>query len=778
MRQFVLTYLLASSAICVSASTVITVTVEPSSSVSPNNRNAVWRWTFESANGSDPRTGQYACGSFWVAPASGDTAVRLLSITGSGTPGDNDLITLDDDPLPYSHGLLCLGTRTYASNDAAKNDLPDLPIVYTPASGSAISLVSGMQRNEDETSNGGTSAIVGGVMDAYCIVTVVHSPPPDNGVNSIRPNFVGDTKEFLTWSDFDLDRLPRLSFLGAKTAPQIETIRERWAHSTEVFSMKGYDGAAFATYSEGGRAFRAHILHHNYAGGRAQAFSTDFIGLMGTNDLADIKPALAAIIAGGLDQYHFMYGRSGYPGAWSSGAGQWGGQFTGPCIAATLLIDGTKAARLKKVAADNYSSDPNQRGPQEFRQIIRGLSGVMLWGDSHDPVAAASSTLVQDLHNRYWADFKGGACYTGAIGTCNLTVGKKTTADPHRYIDGPPNAPGSNYMGVSAGNAKALAAIAAMWPEFRAVMNNDALVEYADRINQVGVWALPDPVAPIPVYDQVSECSPWTGGAGCDDYRVVWGPTVADVRKAVENGVGRFAAYHGDNVNVGYPVTVVESNWATIMALYDGSTYDDWLTDIDECVPPDIIIYPEGSGQVAYMRGATWDSTIHYETGASEATTATPTTGSAVYSAPVAIGNGVFVKAIAVASGKTASRVSLSAGTPAAASAPAAPSTVTLAQVGSAGWRLEWADVLNESNYRIQWRIGAGSWTEVFVASDLTAYAFASGTPLTNYEVQIRAENPSGVSSYSAATPTSVTTAGLAPVSQPSQASRAVLLAR
>src|SRR5690606_14863268 len=109
----------------------------------------------------------------WVAPAEGDNSVRLLSLKGSGKPGQTDLIGMDDNPTPHAHGLLGLGTRTWGSYDATQDEVPKLPQTYSANADSAISLVAVMQRNEKETSPGGAAAFAGAVADAYNVVTVL-----------------------------------------------------------------------------------------------------------------------------------------------------------------------------------------------------------------------------------------------------------------------------------------------------------------------------------------------------------------------------------------------------------------------------------------------------------------------------------------------------------------------------------------------------------------------------------------------------------------------------
>lgn len=627
----------------------ISVVVEPSDATSSKNRAAHFNWLVASESGAAPRSGRFACGSHWVAPAPGEKGVRLVSLLGSGNPGQTDLLSLDSDPVPHAHGLVGHG-KTYGSYAADQNDLPKLPLLYAPPAGSYISLVAAMQRNEAETSGAGTKAILGGAVDAYCILTVLAEAPAAEGADTLRPSILGSRSEILTWDDIDLGVLPAHDFI-----PRIKDYSPavaRWNHSTEVFSMSTWNGMAFDSYSEGGRAFRPHILHHNYAGGRGVAINAAMISLLGANNtLAEKKPLLASLISQGLDIWNLAYGRSGFPGRWSSGAGQWSGQFMPAVFAAALLKDPSKARRLMQVAADPHSHDLAKQGPQEMRQIRRGVTGVLLWGDGHDvhrqPGCAVSQ---QDL--RYWADFMGSSCYTGALKPGDPNVGKKTAADPYGYTDGPAGTPGSAYMGVSLGGVRSFAGIMLLFPRAREIVNCDQVIEYVDRVGRLGRWAAPDPVAAVPPEDQVPACNPWTGGKGCTAFGKTWGPKPGDARFAIENGIGRYTKLHATALKPGYTVGLVEENWTAIMALYQGPRYEDYAVPLGVAVAPDIVISPEDT-DLAYLSTGTLDAAIHYTLDGSQ-----PTATSPKFEKPFTLDAQAEIRAIAIKAGLTDSRIS------------------------------------------------------------------------------------------------------------------------
>jgi hypothetical protein len=600
-------------------------------------RDSHYNWQFESSGGGVVQVGQFACGSYWVAPANGDNGVSLLSLTGN--PQWNDLISCDADPVTESHGLLS-GANNYGSYNASENILPNLPVTLTPAPGSCISLVAMMQRNEWETTcEGLTNGTVGEAADSICVVTVMPSPPPDGGSNMIRPNITGSTKEFLTWSDFDLNRLQEYGFLAGwgYDLNEWQSATERWRHSTEIFSLRTFEGgdpqdwSNWNSFSEGGRAFRSSIITDEYLSYVNRNFMTDFFALLSPDSpLQDKRATLAAMLAYGLDLYHgrYDYG-SGAPKAWSSGAGQWFGQFFPPALLAALETDPARAHQLKELAVHAHSSDPSMAAPNELRQIKRGVTGVLLWGDQGDPYGA-------------WANLRDGQCFDSAIGSCNTNTGSKTEADPHGFIDGPMVSPGSNYMLVTLSRFQAFAAAMILLPEIRDTVNSDAPIEYVDRVLRHGLWTAPDPVAPPSLAAQNDSCSQVYN---CAEWQITWGPDPVDERFAIEDGTGRFTQMNGTLLDMQLENWAAANNWSSIMALYDGDTYEDNAVSIGTVVRPDIV-FESGFNPRAHLRCATPDAEIRYTLDGT-----VPTASSLLYTAPFSVSDGTVVRARAFLTG-------------------------------------------------------------------------------------------------------------------------------
>jgi len=617
------------------------------------SRDAHFNWKFQSSGGGQAQVGQFACGSYWVAPAPGDTGVTLVSLTGN--PTWNDFVSCDADPVPESHGLLD-GSNNYGSYNSAENIIPNLPMTFSPPSWSCNSLVAAMQRNEAETSNGGTSAIVGEVVDAYSVVTVLPVAPSNNGNDMIRPNITGAIKEFLTWDDFDLSRIPSYSFIPGRTLSSWQSSQIKWRACTEIFGGLNVETTpgTWKYFSEGGRAFRSHLLINNYGAGMAREFNDDLLSLFSSaNSLEEKKGALAAMLSFGLDIYHARYDYGiGARKAWLSGAGQQLGKYIPTVFLASLLKDEAKAHVLRKIAITNHGSDYAEIGPQELRQITRGVTGVILWGDGTPFIRNGNNLIEED--RRYWSNSYSGACYDTALGNCNPAAGKKTIADPYGYIDGPAESPGTSYMPISSASIRTLAAAMILMPDLRSIVNTDAPIEYTDRILSHGLWTAPDPVAPISVVDQTNtDCSPWTGGTGCTEYGITWGPDLSDIRFAIEDGTGRFTSKHGQSASLSssYDSSIARNHWATIFALYDGETYLDNAVPLGTLVAPEIF-FETGASPKAHLLSPNPGAEIRYTLDGND-----PTEGSALYTAPIPVINGTTIRTKAFMTGMTSSSV-------------------------------------------------------------------------------------------------------------------------
>lgn len=737
------------------------VTVVPSRNAG-FNRDHEFNWTVESESGTEPRMGQYACGSWWVAPAIGETGVRLVSITGSNAPMIEELLQLSVNPTPATHGFLYEQTRsvntpnTYGGAGAAGNIVGNLPQVFTADADSAISLVACHQLSESDgipalsglinitdsapplqeysvrvqssggldetvsytlsTSSGtvlrdglksaleananinsaatfgisgsgitysssnsdtlhfyfplnvgkgslntpilqnsnriaraGTKANFGSQAAAYNVLTVLSDAPAANGVNHIRPNICGDTKDILTWDDFDLDLVPTHPNASVPGGGPY-TSGGRWISNCSFLGMSHWNGSDSVNHSEGGRAFKPLDLIADYAANAALTWNNTVMSLLSDNiTIEGKKPLLAGLITFGINHWHLKHNMAVNPAIWGSGAGQRGDEF-GPYIASICLLkDRSKINTWQRSVSTIWGSERLEQGPQILRQTHRGQTGVRLWGDGW-PYSASKQ-------GRYWSDMMSNHYYEGALGTPNGSEGQRTSADPFGYHEGPSSYPGSNYCRVNNGGYEAIACIMMLWPAFRECVNTDAPIEYIDRWRRVGTWTLPDPIAPPTETDQQNTCNPFTGGGTCVDYSILWGHQFGNEKYGVRGGAnGRYGGLHGVVSVFSNESTLAQSAWNYAMTLYDGEKYEDYLVGVDELVRPDMHHYPhpdDDGKEGVYMYTASVEAEVRYTYDGSE-----PTENSPLFDEPKYFSKGTRIRSRTFKAGMEPSQVS------------------------------------------------------------------------------------------------------------------------
>lgn len=130
-----------------------------------------------------------------------------------------------------------------------------------------------------------------------------------------------------------------------------------------------------------------------------------------------------------------------------------------------------------------------------------------------------------------------------------------------------------------------------------------------------------------------------------------------------------------------------------------------------------------------------------------------PTPSSTLYAGPVTLpGTTTVLKAIGVKAGLTTSSVQSGTYTISAPPAvPDAPTSLTATAAGSTQINLAWTDNSDdETGFRIERRIGAGSWgTVTSVSAGSTSYSNTGLSPSTTYEYRVYAYNGAGDSTAS-----------------------------
>ncbi len=513
--------------------------------------DAVFNWSFNSGGG-DAQCGQFANGDYWIAPAIGQNDVTITAITTTSAGN----ISADVDPVMENMGLLD-GSNNYGNHSSQENIILNLPQSYSGIN----SIVAAIQRNEGVEGNCGTKGIRGECVDAYNVVTILKSAPLNNGADMIRPNITGTKKDLLVLSDFDFSRLPSKSYFIGTNAAGLEAIRQRWSHSTEIFALYPAKGQV---YSEGGRAYRSHILIDDYGAGTFDYYLADLATLFSDdNSLSEKQAALAAMITYGLDLYHARF-NGGVTRYWGTGATQHPGKFPPAVFAAALLKDPSKANVLKQENGKRHSYI--YYGPAELAQIHEGQNGHLTWGD-------LPSFTGKNYQGAYWDNLMKSQCYDGATGNCNPSIGPKTQLDPYGYVDGPPNKPGTSYMASSLGIQKDFLALLYVMPEMNEIVNSPELKLYVERVINLGLVTDNDPCVTPDTREDFGNCDPFRNQK-CLYYGVTWGPInpedpQSDCIKTPTppyTKAGRFADIHGQTVSPKYTVRQFEDNWDAIMA--------------------------------------------------------------------------------------------------------------------------------------------------------------------------------------------------------------------
>jgi hypothetical protein len=338
-------------------------------------------------------------------------------------------------------------------------------------------------------------------------------------------------------------------------------MRKRWSHSTEIFGLATTIGTHF--YSEGGRAFRSHILIDDYASGVAAQWNGDMMVLFSDDStLPEKQAALAAMLSYGFDLYNAMYNTGGVVRYWGTGAGQHSGKFMPPVFMAALAKNTSYKSTLSIVSS--HLRDVYYSGPLELAQVNLGENGP-IWGDT-------PAFLGKYFHGAYWENLHASQCYDGAVGPCvPNSYGEKTQVDPYGYIDGPPNKPGTGYLSISLGPQRSFAASMYLMPEICEIVNYSDILTYVDRAANHGILTANDQCVTPDSRENQATCDAYRN-ENCVYYGITWGPVNPNdmnsdcikIATPPYTKVGRFTTIDGTDVSPMYTSFQVENNWATI----------------------------------------------------------------------------------------------------------------------------------------------------------------------------------------------------------------------
>jgi len=517
------------------------------------------------------RVGQFVDGSYFAVPAAGAASLTISALSGEGGS-----VYADTNPTNVAHALTD-NSNNYGSHDASQR------LSFPLELAEATSIVAAIQKNETSHGDCGTRAIVGECIDAVFTLTVLPSVPP---ANAIRPSLSTPEKRILTLNDFDLTKIPHVQYFDGPDDPaKIAAVQERWLQQTEILSVPDLEGHI---YSEGGRAWRSDIYGGNYGSSTARSIATSWTWVMAA-DLSQpeiyeqYEGLIAALLVYGQDLYYAIYDGDTNIAGWGTGAGQSHGKLVPVSIYAALKRDNAEEAnnlsQLVRKVGQRFS-----QVPPEIEQINAGINGP-IWGDGPDP-------KIMDKYDvtRYWASALAHRCFDGAPETCNPNSGKKTSRDPHNYIDGPGTA-GTAYYSVSFGPNQAFAAMMILFPDIRTMINAGATDEFADykdasirfiqRVVTNGLHTMPDPCAPPDLRENPETCDAYRA-KDCEYFGLsntgvaTWGPDPndddwTDGIECIHNNTGgntgqngRYSNRHGLLMEGGYRILNISDHWAEI----------------------------------------------------------------------------------------------------------------------------------------------------------------------------------------------------------------------
>lgn len=349
-------------------------------------------------------------------------------------------------------------------------------------------------------------------IDNYDVLTILATPPPNNGATAFRPGMAGTNKRIFELADFDFSLLPsdpRVNNSGV--AADFTAVAKRW--------FTPYVDHYMWKLGDIGRAFAPTGIP-NYGADQGATYLSDLIRVMGTESLSSKQGALEGLLQRGIDLYASY--KAGIQ--WPSGAGQQVGRKPAVAFFAALVSDAAIKAEVQAL--------PNNNGNyfhEDGQVYINTATGNLpLWGDSCS-------------EDTYWSNVFYAQLFAGGSG---VQIGsgdnKRTCRDPYGWIDGPGGLPGTEYMACcSTGVFISYQLAQSLMPAYCSAANDPQLSTYTRRVLTTGVHTQPDVCAP-PDTKEPTNCAPYAVGApNCLYYKVTWGPDPANPGDCIKNGTGQ-----------------------------------------------------------------------------------------------------------------------------------------------------------------------------------------------------------------------------------------------
>lgn len=287
------------------------------------------------------------------------------------------------------------------------------------------------------------------------VLTVVSEPPPPN---SFRPPYVGTEKPFYSADTLKLSLLPRhdppTTVIPLDAYPEIKKLQ--LDHKIGNLGREIHPQDAFSD------SYGAWIGMRN---------ADIALRLMLNDPDKDKLSTLVAYIQYGIDlAYMIPLGQT-----WGAGGGHRPGQKLPITFAAVMLGDN----KIKKILFEN---DTIFHEKQVL--ITSKKTGRVLYGENVTFIDQAKREMD------YWKNMH-------TYATTGSTSGNRSISDPYGYIDGGP-APGTYYqVCCTAQPWKGSVMAVKLMPALYDVWNDTSIIHYIDRWVKTGVWAQPDPCAPV-----------------------------------------------------------------------------------------------------------------------------------------------------------------------------------------------------------------------------------------------------------------------------------------
>lgn len=405
------------------------------------------------------------------------------------------------------------------AGDVNASLIPDLP--YTALPGQSIVKVASNPDTAEQDPRGCLRTAV--------VLTVVGQIPPGQGQDVFRPPYVGSTKPEIPVSTLRMDLLPVLAPVG--TPPSLTSVAERFAPLQ-------------LDHKQGDTGRNLHPVENvpDYGSEIAVRNNDGILRLMLDDPPEQKRMALINVVQYGIDLYQMLL----HGHVWGDGGGHRPGQRLPLVFASVILGDSAMQERVKQ------SLFFSEERTLQVTSVANGGNGMVLFG----------------------GDGSGEESYWNSIATGG---GNRSQPDPYGYIDGGQTLPGPYQSCCLSQPWKGSVLAVHLMPSLRPVWNDEQVITYVDRWVNLGVWAQPDPCAPVDGTcsggttngQPCSTAKPCGADSTCtyhwNNYGITFGSNGAGgciLDNDLSDGVGRFPHKHLQEANTGLRSSeLVQAMW-------------------------------------------------------------------------------------------------------------------------------------------------------------------------------------------------------------------------